>query len=72
LKADPNQPTALTAEAVLPLEDHEVTFRDGISYYAFAEDNYPAGPHRTTTPLQFIDIRPYKRTYQRVEGSGEC
>jgi hypothetical protein len=70
LQRDPKQPAMLRAEAVLPLEDHEVNFQDGVTYYAFTEDNHPNQPQRTTTELQFIDIRPYKRTYQLLEQGG--
>jgi hypothetical protein len=70
LSRDPAQPTSLKAEAVLALEDHDVTFQDGVTYYAFAEDNHPNAPQRTTTALQFIDIRPYKRTYQLLKTGG--
>ena len=41
-----------------------------MTYYAFAEDNRPDRPQRTTTDLQFIDIRPYKRSYQLLETGG--
>jgi hypothetical protein len=70
LKRDPAQPTAFKTEAVLPLEDLQVNFQDGITYYAFAEDNHPGRPQRTTTELQFIDIRPYKREYQLLKTGG--
>ena len=70
LRRDPAQPTSLKAEAVLALEDHEITFQDSVTYYAFAEDNHPNSPQRTTTELQFIDIRPYKRSYQLLETGG--
>ncbi len=70
LNRDPAQPTSLKAEVVLPLEDHEVTFQDGVTYYAFAEDNHPDKPQRITTELQWIDIRPYKRTYQILDTGG--
>jgi hypothetical protein len=73
LKAGAEQPLRVKAEALLALEDQQVNFRDGVTYYAFAEDNYPVHPHRVTTELQFIDIRPYKRSFQLVEGdSGGC
>jgi hypothetical protein len=72
LRQDPEQPTTLRAEAVLPLEDHEVNFQDGVTYYAFTEDNHPDSPQRATTELQFIDIRPYKREYQMLDGGGGC
>jgi hypothetical protein len=70
LQRDPDKPASLKAEAVLPLEDHEVGFQDAITYYAFAEDNHPDKPQRTTTDLQFIDIRPFKRAYQLLDTGG--
>jgi hypothetical protein len=70
LQQDPKQPATLRAEAVLPLEDHQVNFQDGVTYYAFTEDNHPDQPQRATTELQFIDIRPYKRAYQLLEQGG--
>ena len=70
LQQDPKQPATLRAEAVLPLEDHDVNFQDGVTYYAFTEDNHPDQPQRATTELQFIDIRPYKRAYQLLEQGG--
>ncbi len=70
LQRDPAQPSSLKAEAILALEEQEVTPQDAVSYYAFAEDNHPNPPQRTTTELRFIDIRPYKRTYQLLETGG--
>ena len=70
LQRDPAQPTTLKADVVLPLEDQNVSFQDGVTYYAFAEDNHPDRPQRTTTELQFIDIRPYKRSYQLLDTGG--
>jgi hypothetical protein len=70
LQRDPAQPTTLKADVVLPLEDQQVSFQDGVTYHAFAEDNHPDKPQRTTTELQFIDIRPYKRTYQLLDTGG--
>jgi hypothetical protein len=69
----PAQPATHTAEVVLALEEHPLTFQDAIGYYAFAEDNRPGRPQRAVTELQFIDIRPFKREYQFVKGgSGSC
>jgi hypothetical protein len=65
-----DQPTSLKTETILSLENHQLDFPDSITYYAFVEDNHPAHPQRTTTDLQFIDIRPFKRSYQIVEGGG--
>ena len=70
LQRDPAQPATLKADVVLPLEDQQVGFQDGVTYYAYAEDNHPDTPQRTTTELQFIDIRPYKRAYQLLDSGG--
>ncbi|HJT76882.1 MAG TPA: DUF4175 family protein [Gemmataceae bacterium] len=70
LRRDPDQPTTFKAEVVLPLEDQQVGFQDGVTYYAYAEDNHPDKAQRGTTELQFIDIRPYKRDYQMLETGG--
>src|SRR5207247_1867636 len=50
----------------------QVTYKDALTYYAFAEDNYFGQPRRTTTPLRYIDIRPFKMAFQVVEGGGSC
>jgi hypothetical protein len=55
------------AEQVLMLEQFLLTQKDCVAYYAFAEDNRPDMPQRTTTELRFIDIRPFLRTYQLVD-----
>lgn len=54
-------------EKLLPLEFFELTQRDSVSYFAFAEDNYPESTHRTETELRFIDIRPFRQRYQLVD-----
>ncbi|MEK6257423.1 MAG: DUF4175 family protein [Planctomycetota bacterium] len=56
--------TQAALEKVLPLEFFELTQKDSVMYFAFAEDNRPDQPQRTETDMQFIDIRPFKRTYQ--------
>jgi hypothetical protein len=56
--------------ASLRLEDHPVTFQEQATYYAFAEDNYFGQRRRTTTPLRFVDIRPFKRAYQMLDTGG--
>lgn len=56
---------------VLLLEELRVTHKDAITYYAYAEDNYFGQVRRTVTPLRYIDIRPYSRAYQLVEGESE-
>ena len=52
---------------MLLLEKLAATPRDSVTYYAFAEDNNPAGPRRTETELRYIDIRPFKREYKMGE-----
>jgi hypothetical protein len=59
-----------TLSKVLELEVLEVTYKNAITYYAYAEDNYFGETRRTTTPLRYIDIRPFKMAFQVVEGEG--
>ncbi|HEV3003089.1 MAG TPA: DUF4175 family protein, partial [Pirellulales bacterium] len=72
----PQQPLTAESLATLFLEQHDVYVTDAVTYYAFAEDNRPVGPHppgvsnRATTELRFIDIRPYKRTYHLASSGG--
>ena len=61
--ANPHQREAV-AEQVLMLEQLVLTQKDCVAYYAFAEDNHPTAPHRATTELRFIDIRPFLRVYK--------
>jgi hypothetical protein len=58
----------LASMPVLYLEDHALAQDDAVTYYAFAEDNR-AQPRRSRSELRFIDIRPYKREYQFVDGN---
>jgi hypothetical protein len=62
----PHQREALAKE-MLMLEQFLLTQKDCIAYYAFAEDNRPDAPQRTTTELRFIDIRPFLRTYNLID-----
>ena len=62
------QPLTADALATLYLEKHKLGFPDAITYYAFAEDNYPAKPHRVVSELRYIDILPFKHVYRFVEG----
>ncbi len=64
-KVSPTTQAAL--EKVLPLEVFELTQKDSVMYFAFAEDNRPDKPQRTETEMRFIDIRPFKRTYRVVD-----
>jgi len=70
LNDHPDQPLTARAVATLYLEKHKLSYTDGITYYAFVEDNRPVQPHRVVSELRFIDILPYKQTYQYVEGGG--
>lgn len=56
--------TQAALEKILPLEHFELTQKDSVMYFAYAEDNLPGRPQRTETDLRFIDIRPFKREYQ--------
>jgi hypothetical protein len=70
LAHDPKQPVKLDLLETLFLENHELTHQDSITYHAFVEDNHPTHPHRATTELQFIDIRPFKRAYEVLKNGG--
>lgn len=61
---------AVRGQTTLPLEDHQLTFQDGVTYYAFADDKYFDEERRTSTPLRFIDIRPFKMAYQMLDTGG--
>lgn len=56
--------TKALLERILPLEHFELTQKDSVLYFAFAEDNLPGKPQRTETDMRFIDIRPFKREYR--------
>ena len=56
--------TKALLEKVLPLEVFELTQKDSVVYFAFAEDNRPGSPQRTESDLRFIDIRPFKLEYK--------
>ena len=62
--------TTAALQEMLLLEKLAASPTDSLTYYAFAEDNYPAGARRTETDLRYIDIRPFKREYKLAE-SGE-
>ena len=65
---------AATLEGMLLLEKLNASPTDSLTYYAFAEDNNPAGPRRTETDLRYVDIRPFKCEYKLAEsgdGVGE-
>jgi hypothetical protein len=70
LDNDLREKPSFAIRETLFLEEHEIDFKDGVTYYAFVEDNNPKNPRRVTTDLRFIDIRPYKREYQLVKGGG--
>ena len=60
---------SLHATQTLFLEDHQLTYRDAVTYYAFAEDRYFDQSRRVTTQLRFIDIRPFKRSFEVTEAA---
>lgn len=62
----------LRGAPVLMLEEYRLTHQDAVTYFAYAEDNYFGQPRRTTTPLRYIDIRPFKQAFQLSEGGGSC
>jgi hypothetical protein len=70
LRDHPDQPPSVEALAKLYLEKHKLSYTDGLTYYAFVEDNRPYRPHRVVTDLRFLDILPYKQAFQLVEGGG--
>jgi hypothetical protein len=59
--------TQAALEKVLPLEYFELTQKDSVMYFAYAEDNRPEKPQRSETDMRFIDIRPFKRTYTVID-----
>jgi hypothetical protein len=63
-----DQSVTAKALATLYLEKHPIAYPNEISYFAFALDNYPTEPHRVVSEMRFIDILPYKKEYQFVEG----
>ena len=66
--------TLAVLQELLPLEHFSLTQKDCVVYYAFAEDNYPAGPRHTESELRFVDIRPFKQTFRRRDpgdGNGD-
>ena len=59
--------TTAALQEMLLLEKLAASPTDSLTYYAFAEDNYPAGARRTETDLRYIDIRPFKREYKLAD-----
>ena len=64
VQMDSDAITQAALEASLMLENLGLSPTQAVTYYAFAEDNYPAGPRRVVTDLRFIDIREFKRLYK--------
>jgi hypothetical protein len=59
--------TSAVLEEMLLLETLAATPLDSVTYYAFAEDNFPGGPRRTETDLRYIDLRVFKREYRLAD-----
>jgi len=55
--------TSAKIEALFPLEYFQMTLKDSISYYAYAEDNRPGTANLNETDLHFIDVRPFRDRY---------
>jgi hypothetical protein len=67
-KSEPaKSPTTAALQEMMLLETLATSPTDSLTYYAFAEDNYPAGARRTETELRYIDIRPFKREYKLAD-----
>ncbi|MEJ7636552.1 MAG: hypothetical protein WKF75_00820 [Singulisphaera sp.] len=62
--------TSATLEETLLMETLAASPQDSVTYYAFAEDNFPGGPRRTETDLRYIDIRPFQRDYRLADPAG--
>jgi hypothetical protein len=62
--ARPPFPQQAVCEKTLLLEAFGLSPTDAVTYYAFAEDNFPGQAQRTETELRFIDIRSFKRIYK--------
>jgi hypothetical protein len=63
--------TSAALQETLLLEKLAASPTDSLAYYAYAEDNNPAGHRRTETDLRYVDIRPFKREYKmRESGNG--
>jgi hypothetical protein len=62
----------------MALEQMNVSYPQAITYYAYAIDNRSDHPQRVTSELRFVDIRPFDRSYEFVDGQcnsncqGEC
>lgn len=72
LAADGGEPSQQTRDAfqrLLPLELFGLEEKDSVTYYAFAEDNYPDAAHHSETDLRFIDIRPFRRIFRLPDPS---
>jgi hypothetical protein len=59
--------TSAALQETLLLEKLAASPTDSLAYYAFAEDNYPAGARRTETDLRYLDIRPFRREYKLAQ-----
>jgi len=54
----------MALQGKLPLEDHRLSPKQSVTYYAFAEDNVPGKANWAESELRFIDIRPFRRIYK--------
>ena len=61
--------TKETVRSMLELEYLEMTEKDSISYYGFAEDKRPGEPNINETELRFIDVLPFRRLFIQSTGN---
>lgn len=59
--------TRVRLDEVLPLESFELSERDFVSYYAFAEDNRQDSPQHVESEVRYLDIRPLKQLFSEID-----
>ena len=62
--------TKAIVEKLLPLEYFDLTQKDSVTFYAYAEDNLPGERQRGESDLHFIDVRPFRLRYVAPQGGG--
>ncbi len=66
------RPVQVRELITLYLESHKLDYTDGLTYSAFAEDNHPGTPRRTTTDLRYIDILPFQQSFEMSDSECQC
>lgn len=59
--------TRVRLDEVLPLESFELSERDFVSYYAFAEDNRQDDFQHVESEVRYLDIRPLKQLFSEID-----